>query len=83
MHLQLTDIFFIFRIIQNDQNAQMAFHIHKALGYALDVRLLLILKDFIYRFLIKFTFTTREYLIVNGFHCLVGVQETDRKGDPS
>jgi len=26
----------IFRIIQNDENAQMAFHIHKALGYALD-----------------------------------------------
>ena len=25
------------RIIQSDQNAQMAFHIHKALGYALDV----------------------------------------------
>jgi hypothetical protein len=27
----------ISRIIQSDQNAQMAFHIHKALGYALDV----------------------------------------------
>jgi len=26
----------ISRIIQSDQNAQMAFHIHKALGYALD-----------------------------------------------
>ena len=27
----------ISRIIQSDNNAQMAFHIHKALGYALDV----------------------------------------------
>ena len=27
----------ISRIIQSDHNAQMAFHIHKALGYALDV----------------------------------------------
>ena len=32
-----SDFLMNFRIIQNDQNAQMAFHIHKALGYALDV----------------------------------------------
>ena len=32
-----SDFLMNFRIIQSDQNAQMAFHIHKALGYALDV----------------------------------------------
>ena len=29
----------IAKIVQSDQNAQMAYHIHKALGFALEVRL--------------------------------------------
>ena len=28
----------IAKIVQSDQNAQMAYHIHKALGFALEVR---------------------------------------------
>lgn len=38
LDLNLNFKLIFFRIIQNDGNAQMAFHIHKALGYALEVR---------------------------------------------
>ena len=50
----------IAKIIQTDQNAQMAYHIHKALGFALEVKTTVI--EYWFFCLIKFA-SFNEYII--------------------